>query len=233
MLDIHTHILPGFDDGSRNVRQSLAMLRREAKQGVDKVVFTPHFYAFRESPEAFINRRAEALALLEAEASRRGSLPKRYSGAEVAYFSGISRNDEVEMLCIGNTRAMLIEMPFCRWTPRMFDELDFMKECRGIQPVIAHMERYMRYQPLGTVRRLCESGYWIQVNASFFLDWKTAWLGMRMLKKREIHFIGSDCHDTKMRPPNFGDAVYEIRRKLGKKAIRHLRHMESRLLEGE
>lgn len=233
MLDLHTHILPGFDDGSKNVRQSLAMLAREAKQGVDRVVLTPHFYALRESPGAFIKRRAEALRQLEAEASRWKKLPRRYTGAEVAYFSGISRIEDVEQLCIGNTRTMLVEMPFCRWNPRVLEELEYLKECRGIRPVIAHVERYMRYQPMGTVRRLCESGFWIQANTSFFLEWQTSWLAMRMLKNREIHFIGTDCHDTKRRPPNFGEAITEIDRRLGKDALRYLRYMESRLLEGE
>ena len=64
MLDVHTHILPGMDDGSKNIRQSLAMLHRERKQGVSDVILTPHFYASQESPQKFLHRRAEAVSVL-------------------------------------------------------------------------------------------------------------------------------------------------------------------------
>ena len=233
MLDIHTHILPGMDDGSKSVKQSLAMLRREAKQGVGRIVVTPHFYPNRESPEHFLKRRNIAVQSLLEKASERKRLPRIFVGAEAAYFRGISRMENVEALCIGNTRALLIEMPFCRWNSSVIDELIFLKECRGVQPVLAHIERYLRYQPMGTVEQMCESGIWIQANASFFLRWQTSWLAMRMMKKRRIHFLGSDCHDTNVRPPNYGEAISLIEKRLGKDAVRYLSRMERRLLEEE
>ena len=233
MLDIHTHILPGMDDGSENVKQSIAMLRREAKQGIGRVAVTPHFYPNRESPEHFLKRRNAAVQSLVEKTSERKGLPEIIVGAEAAYFSGISRMEDVEALCLGNTRALLVEMPFCRWNSGMIDELVFLKECSGVQPILAHIERYLRYQPMGTVEQMCESGVWIQANASFFLRWQTSWLAMRMLKNRRIQFIGSDCHDIKNRPPNFGEAISRIEKRLGKSAVRYLNHMERRLLEGE
>jgi len=232
MLDTHTHILPKMDDGSKSPAQSIKMLQKEAQQGVTRVIFTPHFYANREDPGKFLRRREESLALLEAEATGR-RLPKWYIGAEVAYFRGMSRIDEIEKLCIAHTNAMLVEMPFCRWDRGMLEELRYLRESRGIQPVLAHVERYIRFQPMGTVRELCDMGLWIQVNASFFLRWQTSWMALRMLKKRNIHFIGSDCHNIKNRPPNMGDALSLIDKRLGQRALMHLRHMESRLLEGD
>jgi protein subunit release factor B len=55
MTDLHTHILPGMDDGSPDVETSIAMLRMEAEQGVHTVVLTPHFYRDRERPEHFLS----------------------------------------------------------------------------------------------------------------------------------------------------------------------------------
>lgn len=57
MIDFHTHILPGVDDGAENIETALAMLREEAVQGVNQVFATPHFYADEETPEAFLERR--------------------------------------------------------------------------------------------------------------------------------------------------------------------------------
>ena len=231
MLDLHTHILQGMDDGSRDLRQSMILLKREARQGVDKVILTPHFYAEREELNHFLNRRDRAFAQLQQAVQDKKKLPERFLGAEVAYFNGMSRVDGIERLCIGDTQAMLVEMPFGRWSRHVLDEILFLKECRGIRPVIAHVERYMGFQPMGTVRSLCESGIWIQANASFFLDWKTSWMARRMLKKRQIHFIGSDCHDTKRRPPNLEDAMFIIEQRLGSRTLAHLERMEQRLLE--
>ena len=60
MIDFHTHILPGMDDGSKDVRESVSMLRLEGKRGIDTVCLTPHFYAEQNSPEQFLERRKRA-----------------------------------------------------------------------------------------------------------------------------------------------------------------------------
>ena len=62
IVDLHTHLLPHMDDGSKDTAMSLEMLRRQAEQGVNVVCATSHFYAHEEPPEAFCKRRAAALA---------------------------------------------------------------------------------------------------------------------------------------------------------------------------
>lgn len=233
MLDIHTHILPAVDDGSKSVQMSVSMLRRETKQGIDEVVLTPHFYAHRESPERFLKRRAKAAAALEEGIDDRGKLPRLHLGAEVAYFGGMSQTEDIEVFCIGDTGAMLVEMPFCKWNRRILEEIYYLRDYLGIQPILAHIERYMRYQPLGTVRELCDSGILIQANAGFFTGWPASVTAMHMLKNRCIHFIGSDCHDLENRPPNMAQALANIEKKLGEDTLMYLNHMERMLLEGE
>lgn len=232
MLDIHTHILPRMDDGSKSIRQSMEMLGREARQGIDRLVLTPHFYAQREAPETFLKRRAQSVRMLEKAAADK-ELPRRYVGAEVAFFNGMSRTEQIDQFCIGDTRAMLVEMPFGRWNENILEELEYLNHCRGIRPIVAHVERYMQYQPMGTIRRLNEAGVWIQCNAMFFLRWQSSWMALKMLKERHIHFIGSDCHDTERRPPNLGEALEKIEQHLGQREIWRLEEMASLLLEGE
>lgn len=233
MLDIHTHILPKMDDGSQSVRRSIAMLRSETKQGVGRVVLTPHYYADREAPDEFLKRRSAAFGLLTAATNGGEKFPALCCGAEVAFFRGMSRIDGIEALCIEKTNAMLIEMPFCRWNGSILEELKLLSVSRGIRPVIAHVERYIRYQPLGMMRGLMEAGCLLQANTSFFTGWQTSLLAMRMLSKQKIHFIGSDCHDTKRRPPNMSEAVGSIEKRLGKQAVDFLEHMENMLMEGD
>ena len=64
VTDFHSHILPGVDDGSSSLEQSLQMLRMEAEQGIRHVVATPHFYARYDAPETFLEKRSRAEALL-------------------------------------------------------------------------------------------------------------------------------------------------------------------------
>ena len=230
MLDIHTHILPGMDDGSRSVGQSIAMLEREAQQGMHVVALTPHYHADRDSPRHFIKRRKDALDALHSAATGRADLPRLLAGAEVAYFDGMCRGADTDMLCIGDTNAMLIEMPFCRWTQRMYRELEELRFVRGIQPVLAHAERYIPWQPPGFMERIRESGMMIQVNASFVTRWQTALKATAMLKRRGIHFIASDCHDMERRPPAAGEARRRIERRMDAAAA-FLRGQEELLLE--
>lgn len=229
MLDLHTHILPQMDDGSKSMAESLEMLALEKKHGVGRVALTPHFYAHRETLESFLERRGEAEQALRRHMAGGGEYPQVFVGAEVAFFNGMSRNEDIEECCLEGSQAMLIEMPFCKWTRPMWDELQYLRDVRGIQPVLAHVERYLRFQPMGTVNTLCENGYFIQANGNFFLRWKTRPLAMHLLKKGKIHFLGSDCHSIAHRPPNLNAAVAEIEKKLGREAIAALKSMAERI----
>jgi protein-tyrosine phosphatase len=88
VIDFHSHILPGIDDGSRDVPTSLEMLHLAAAQGVDWMVATPHFYAWRDRMDDFLRRREEAFAALSSSLSP--ELPRILIGAEAAFFPGIS-----------------------------------------------------------------------------------------------------------------------------------------------
>ena len=86
MFDVLCHILPGIDDGSKSVTMSLEMLRLEAEQGIEGIVFTPHFYASQNSPETFLSRREQALKELEGSLGLLASVPRFTVGSEVHYF---------------------------------------------------------------------------------------------------------------------------------------------------
>ena len=110
-VDFHSHVLPGIDDGSACLEQSIAMLQTEAEQGIEHVVATPHFYAHHDNPERFLRRREAAEARLREEMERHPGLPKLSIGAEVYYFPGISNSDALKELTIDKKRCILIEMP--------------------------------------------------------------------------------------------------------------------------
>lgn len=220
MIDFHTHILPGIDDGSDSPEQSIAMLRMEADQGVTHVVLTPHFYPRYDNPEAFLTRRAAAEAALRRAMADHTGLPEVILGAEVHFFRGISDSDSLPQLTFSGNRCILIEMPPPPWSDSMYRELAAIREKRDIIPVIAHIDRYIRpLRTCGIPERLSELPVLVQANAGFFLDRFAAPLALRLLREDQIQLLGSDCHNLTTRAPNLGAAGAVIRRKLGEEAL--------------
>ena len=102
ITDIHSHVLPGIDDGSQSVEQSMEMLRHARKMGITRMVATPHFYAHNDNPAQFLQRRKEAEKKLR-DAMADEDLPELVMGAEVYYFPGMSDAAELQDMTIGDT----------------------------------------------------------------------------------------------------------------------------------
>ena len=227
MTDCHTHILPRMDDGSKSSDESIAMLRMERDQGVKTVILTPHFYADRESAKSFLDRRDASFARLkertEKLAAEGEQLPELLTGAEVRYFAGMSRADDIDQLCIADARYMMIELPFDTWSDGVFRDLEILQSS-GIRPVIAHIERFIKFQKhTDNLERLWRMDALIQSNASYFTDWRTRCAALRLLKQGRIDLLGSDCHRSDgARAPNIADAIAIIEKRLGSETIERL-----------
>lgn len=214
MTDYHSHILPGIDDGSPSVEESILMLRALAEQGVDTVYATPHFDAATDTPAEFFARRAAAYEKLTAAVEGMG-LPRVLLGAEVAYFSGIAQLQELADFLLEDTRILLLEMPIDRWSEFAVGELVKLALRTRVQLCLAHVERYRGLQKRAVWQRLLELRVLMQVNASYFASPKTRRAALKELKKGEIHLLGSDTHNMKSRPPRMGEALAAIRDAFG------------------
>lgn len=225
LIDWHSHILPGIDDGSRSLEESLALLELEAAQGINRIIATPHFYAQYDQPEAFLEKRKKSACQLRRAMAGRLGLPRITLGAEVYFFWGMGRSDLLPKLAIEGTRYILVEMPQPPWSEDMYRELEEIRAFHGLIPIIAHIDRYIRpFHTYGIPQRLAAMPVVIQANASFFLDRKTKNMALKMVEKGQIHVLGSDCHNLTTRPPRLGEAVSVISQKFGyRQATRLLR----------
>ena len=231
LADFHSHILPGIDDGSSSLEESLQMLREEKRQGISRVVATPHFYADHDSPRRFVARRQEAYDRLIGDMKDVPDLPEIRLGAEVYYFHGISECEELELLKIAGTDYIMIEMPMAKWTDTMYRDLLGIREKQGLIPIVAHVDRYIApFRTQGIPEKLEKLPVLVQANASFFLSRSTRSMALRMLKKGQIHLLGSDCHNMKDRPPRLGEAAEEIRSRLGIEALEQVEETEKLIL---
>lgn len=223
MVDFHSHILPGIDDGSKNPDMTRQMLEELKKQGIRTVAATPHFYANQDRPEAFLQRRENAVRQL---ASLPEGLPQVIVGAEVAYFDGISHSDILDKLQLGDSGLVLIEMPFCPWSGRMVREICQIRLETGLTPVLAHVDRYRR-QLKGYMEELLDCGVLFQCNADAFLSFFPRRWALKLLEQGAIHFLGSDAHNLTTRPPRLQEAFDVIRKQLGDDAL-YLLHLSAK-----
>lgn len=212
MMDFHAHILPGVDDGSKSVEESLSMLSSMQEQGVNTVIATPHFYANDESVDQFIERRNAALELLKGKTS---NAPNILLGAEVRYYDGISYLADLKKLRIENSKLLLIEMPFNQWTEYAVKELLSIASRGKITLVLAHIDRYLHMQKKDVIQRLLNGGVLFQANTSFFIEHRSRNKAIKMLKNNQIHFLGTDCHNMTDRVPDYAKAFSLIQNKLG------------------
>ena len=232
MLDLHSHILPEMDDGSKSVEMSHAMLDLMGQQGVRTVIATPHFYASRDLPEAFLERRERAVGLL---GDRKPGQPQVLFGAEVAYFDGMGRSEQVlRQLQLGDSGLLLVEMPFGEWNKRIVREICDLPLQTGLTPVLAHVDRYRgRDQLPRAMEEMLDCGVLFQCNAEPFLQFGSRGWALKLVKMGAVHFLGSDAHNLTTRKPNLGDAARVIEKKLGGEALADLMAFSHEQLSGE
>ena len=230
MIDFHSHVLPKMDDGSRSSAESLAMLRALREQGVDVVAATSHFYPDRTDPEQFLARRQASYEHLRPQL--RAGAPELRLGAEVYFFEGISRLADLDRLCIQGTRLLLLEMPFREWSPRWIDEILELSDDSRLTVLMAHVDRYLRWNSVQTLDQLCCRGAKLQLNTEALLSWKTRRQALRLLEDGLATALGTDCHNMTSRPPQMGQARAIMEKRLGTDFVRALDLQQRKMLEG-
>lgn len=234
IIDFHSHILPGVDDGCKTVDEAIALLGMAAEQGISRMVATPHFYPRHDTPERFLKRRAEAEARLRDKLQTHSGLPEVLIGAEVHYFNGISNSEAIAELTIDKKSCILIEMPMSPWSDAMYRELEGLHSKQGLLPIIAHVDRYIgRFRTFGIPERLAQLPVLVQANGDFFLKRSTAGMALRMLKKNRIHLLGSDCHNLSSRHVNLGQTLERIQNRLGEDPVEEILRWQRYALRDE
>lgn len=229
MIDLHTHILPGMDDGAKDADMSLKMLQMQQAQGVHTVALTSHFYPGKESSRRFLHRRTEAAKVL---AQKILALPKAEQdklsqrlilGAEVAWVPNLAYDENLDQMCLGSSRYMLLELPFEPWNMQMIDQIYHLSARTGITPIIAHLDRYQKLQKKELFEEIFALGVPIQLGTDMLFSFFGKRSVLNLLKDWDAGFIlASDCHSLGSRKPNLKAAMEVVEGKLGGKVRRQL-----------
>ena len=157
-------------------------------------------------------------------------LPQVWLRAEVSFFRGVGKANGIENLCIGETKALLLEMPFSQWGRNEIAELSQLL-VRGITPIIAHVERYISYQKdLRVLNEAINLPVFLQINTEVLLSRKTRKFVFRLIENGFSILLGTDCHNMKNRSPDMQDAREILSRKFGSGYLEQMDALGAQLL---
>lgn len=214
-IDVHTHILPQIDDGSDSVETSVKMLQLMARYGVEAVCATPHFYREKMDVETFLTRREMSWQTLQQTID---PLPVSVVlGAEVAYYSGISEEKDLQRLCVEGTNTLLLELPYSQWNSFQIDEVMSLAWDCGFDVVLVHPERLATGENKKWLSRLYSLP--MQVNAGNLCRWRMRRSALEILENTAKPLLGSDCHNLTSRAPNLWEGRNVVERKLGREVL--------------
>lgn len=197
MVDFHTHILPGIDDGSSSVAISVEMLGMIREQNIQTIVATPHFTPQTEDVSTFLQRRKNAIDLFQPHLDGINIIP----AAEVKYCRNISKVEGIERCSIGNLGYILVEMTYHEWTKQIVDDVISIMDNTGLVPILAHVDRYWNNSTEKFFERFMEAGVLMQLNVSSLKGFWERRKYIKLIREGKIHFLGSDCHNVTKRPP--------------------------------
>ena len=211
--DLHSHILPGMDDGCQSVGEAVQLLRASYEQGIRKICATPHYYPVESVEEFLVRRDAAQQELYKALEKVTLPVPQLCMGAEVASRPGICYQEDLNKLCIGQSQYLLLEMPFHKWGEEVIRTVRGISNVRGITPILAHIERYLPMQDKEILERLLDQEILVQMNAARLLHFSSRGQARRLLSNGTVQLLGSDCHNNSSRPQNLGQAVLYLQKK--------------------
>ena len=192
VVDFHSHILPGVDDGAEDLDKALQMLQAQKASGVERVALTPHFYPLQEELEAFLEKRRKAYDLLRSNWDGE-TMPLLRLGAEVHYTPALTDMD-LRQLTLEETDYLLIELSDTVM-PAFIEQVLQRLLDQGIIPVLAHVERcvYFAEQPVRLLR-LVEMGALAQISLRMLPTKRMRKFAEICLQNHVAQIIASDMH---------------------------------------
>lgn len=220
-IDMHTHFLPGVDDGAKSIEETMKLIRKDYDEGVSTIIFTPHYRVgmFETSPEEVERIYREIKPYLEKEFPDMSF----YLGRELHATTDIMEilKENPQHYTLANTKYLLTEFS------SLHTEMYIREKCYniisfGLIPIIAHIERYSNIRDnFEFIKDLKKMGVKIQVNTDSVSGkdgFKTKRYCKKLIKSGLVDFVATDGHNMTDRVPEFKRCVKKLV-KYGKEEI--------------
>ncbi|KIA93836.1 histidinol phosphatase [Pedobacter kyungheensis] len=194
-VDMHSHILPGIDDGSPDVATSIRFVKSLQELGFDQLIATPHIFKelYPNTPKTI----GDAKALLQSEMTKQNITLKLGAAAEYMVDQDFTLN---QPLCKLDHKHVLIEMSYLNESPEISKTI-FDIEIAGYQPILAHPERYTFYfKDQNRLKRFKEKGCLMQLNLLSVVGYygkEVKQLAEILIKEKMYDLAGTDLHHDK------------------------------------
>ena len=234
LYDMHSHILPEFDDGAKSVEEALTLINVLKKQGVNNICLTPHFYTHEMSLEDFLESRNKAFEKFKPY------IPEDVNivlGTEVYVTRYLFGNNDLSKLTYGNSRYILTEFGYnSRFSETTMNRFYSLINDYDLIPIIPHVERYQTLMDNPSViRELKDMGVVVQTNISNYSKKASIFKRRKMLKMISeglIDIIGSDAHSLNHNTPEiYGEAINCIASKCGNEVVEQMMNNAKEIFE--
>lgn len=237
MIDLHCHILPNVDDGAKSIDESIEMAKIAERDGITKIVATPHFndYYYSLNREEIKNK----ISYLQKVFEERGIKIELFIGAEYYLNPSMSLriSEEVLITVNNNERYCLIEFPF-RDLPSYVENFILQIMISGITPVLMHPERNeVIIKKPERLETFVKKGVIVAINGGSLLgehgsgSRKTA---EKLLKMGLVHILASDAHSVDSRPPKLSGAFRKAKEIIGEdKALKMVKCFPETIIKGD
>lgn len=236
MIDIHSHILPGIDDGAGNEQISMAMARQAVSEGITQIVATPHHRNRSwDNPKPSVLKRVKALnQLFETEQIALTVLP----GQEPRIFGEMADTEaDQELVTINNNgKYLLVEFPTPH-VPRYAQQLFYDLQVKGVTPVIVHPERNQEiFDHPAILYEFINNGVLSQVTAASLIGQngkKTQKKTQQFIENNLTHFVASDAHNVTTRPFYMQKAFLVLKKEFGRELANQFKENAELLIHGD
>ncbi len=197
MIDIHAHIIPYVDDGSKSLEDSIELIKEEIKQGVKRIICTPH-YDLKRRYTPSNDEILKNYNLLKDEVKKQNLEIELYLGQEICYYPSlpiVEMLNNNKLFTMKDSRYILLEFDFFE-KPYSIREVIYNFRIYNYHPIIAHVERYDWMNEFH-IKELIAEGALIQVNASSLIEKtnkKEHKKAKKYIKKGYVNYIASDIH---------------------------------------
>ena len=224
MIDLHNHIFPAIDDGSRNIDETIELVKEAKNAGFNELIFTPHFKegTYEVENEEKIKIFNEICPIIKKE------VPdiELFLGNEImAVGSILDYLKSYKALTLNNMCYVLFEIPMYD-NPIRFNDIIFELKCQNLIPILAHPERYSYVQKNPEIiYDWIEMGVLMQQNFGSIIGQygtKAQIIAEKMLETNSVHFLGSDVHRTNTVYKNIPLSIIKIKNIIGQEAFYEL-----------
>ena len=217
MIDIHCHILPGVDDGAKDIEDSLEMARIAQSEGIKTIINTSHY-----------NRNFDYIMgkdLCDSLNQFNDLLKEHNIDVEVLIGNELYYNDDLledlkndNFYTLNRSKYLLIEFSPTNF-PKNLNDIVYEFKIKGYVPILAHVERYRDVQEdINIIKEAINEGALIQINASSILGKGPKGVDdtcNELIRRNWVHFVGTDAHSSNRRRPLMRDAYEHVANKYG------------------